>query len=193
MLALAVLLRFASGQVLPPPRDWAGWPSATATGLDRRRVRRRRLVLVPLGRRQSARGCATGLGISSQRRGSQETPTARRDARSVRGRRSARARTSQRFLPIRSRRPGGKSSSSRMPNRLTSVMAADAAGIQSCRRQPEPVRSTMIDYMGMPDRAGTRIVVKRPIEPWRELPVLSAERTITARAVKRDPALVNRV
>lgn len=59
--------------------------------------------------------------------------------------------------------------------------------------KPEPVRSTMIDYMGMPDRAGTRIVIKRPIEPWRELPVLSAERTITARAVKRDPALVNRV
>lgn len=142
---VGVLLRFASGQVF-------GHRIEIGQVGRRRRARRRRLVLVPLGLRHSARGCATGLGISSQRRGGQETPTARRDAGPERGRHSARTRISQRFLPIRSRRPGGK---------------------------PEPVRSTMIDYMGMPDRAGTRIVIKRPIEPWRELPMLSAERTIT--------------
>ena len=51
----------------------------------------------------------------------------------------------------------------------------------------------MVDEMGMPIGAAARIVIKAPVESGLDQPVFSAERTIAARAVERDPGLIERV
>src|SRR5947209_7540855 len=60
-------------------------------------------------------------------------------------------------------------------------------------RQVASIGLTVVDEMGMPDRASARIVVEAPIEAGRELPVLSAERTAALPAVERNPGLVEGV